>query len=216
MSGYKLYAYPHNPNATKALIAAQFGGIKIDYPQDFKMGTENKTPEFLKKFPPGQVPAMDTPDGPLFESNALARYVARKGDRGLLGGSDYEQSLVDAWIEYTRSKIEAHGWPIVGPIYGFAKFDQQKSDDARNGLKNAMTLLDGQFAERQFLVGNRITLADIVVFCTFNNVRPGVERDFVTPFPNFFKWFTAIAATPQVKAVVGDVEFPEKAAPPKA
>ena len=60
---YTIHSYPHNPNVFKALIAAEFGGLKIDYPQDFKFTVDNKTPEFLKKNPNGQVPTLDTPEG---------------------------------------------------------------------------------------------------------------------------------------------------------
>ena len=41
---------------------------------DFKFAVDNKTPEFLKKFPLGKVPAMDTPFGPLVESMAMLKY----------------------------------------------------------------------------------------------------------------------------------------------
>ena len=51
----KLYTYPQNKNAYKALIAAQYVGAKIEVPA-FKMGVDNKTEQFLKKNPFGKVP----------------------------------------------------------------------------------------------------------------------------------------------------------------
>lgn len=38
-----------------------------------------------------QVPTLETPDGGVFESNAIARYVARLADKGLFGASTYEE-----------------------------------------------------------------------------------------------------------------------------
>ncbi|PRQ20567.1 putative thioredoxin-like protein [Rosa chinensis] len=38
------------------------------------MGVSNKTPQFLKMNPIGKVPVLETPDSPVFESNAIARY----------------------------------------------------------------------------------------------------------------------------------------------
>jgi len=38
------------------------------------MFVTTKTPEFLKMNPIGKVPVLETPDGPIFESNAIARY----------------------------------------------------------------------------------------------------------------------------------------------
>jgi len=50
----KLYTYPGGKNSFKALIAAEYIGAKIDLPP-FKMGVDNKTPEFLAKNPFGKV-----------------------------------------------------------------------------------------------------------------------------------------------------------------
>jgi len=37
--------------------------------------------------PLGKVPVLETPDGPVFESNAIARYVARLNNNTLYGSS---------------------------------------------------------------------------------------------------------------------------------
>lgn len=85
-----------NKNAFKALIAAEFCGVKVELAKNFEMGVSNKTPEFIKMNPLGkvpqlnfkkkfnsviqelknsmQVPVLETPDGAVFESNAIARY----------------------------------------------------------------------------------------------------------------------------------------------
>jgi len=38
-----------------------------------------------------QVPTLETPTGGVWESNAIARYVARLSDKGLFGTSQYEE-----------------------------------------------------------------------------------------------------------------------------
>ena len=82
-----------NKNASKALIAAEYSGIEVEFVKDFQMGVSNKTPEFIKMNPIGKVPVLETPDGPVCESNAIARYVTRlKADNPLYGSSliEYE------------------------------------------------------------------------------------------------------------------------------
>lgn len=44
-----------NKNAYKALIAAEYSGVKVDVVKDFQMGVTNKSPEFLKMNPIGKV-----------------------------------------------------------------------------------------------------------------------------------------------------------------
>lgn len=50
-----LYTYPENFRAYKALIAAEFSGVKVNVASDFEFGVTNKSEAFLKKFPYGQV-----------------------------------------------------------------------------------------------------------------------------------------------------------------
>lgn len=50
----KLWTYPGNKNAFKALIAAEAAGVKVELPP-FQMGVDNKSAEFLAKNPIGKV-----------------------------------------------------------------------------------------------------------------------------------------------------------------
>lgn len=92
MSFGKIYTYPDNTRVipyvetywlrlfltVRALAAAAFGKLQVDVPA-FQMGTENKSPEFLKKFPVGKVPAFEGADGVLiFESDAISYYSKLK------------------------------------------------------------------------------------------------------------------------------------------
>ena len=72
----QLFTYPGNFRAFKALIAAEYVGVDIDVP-DFDVEKTAKTPSFLAMSPMGKVPVLKTPQGAIFESNAIARYVAR-------------------------------------------------------------------------------------------------------------------------------------------
>ena len=50
-----LHAGSTNKNAYKALIAAEYSGVKVELVKDFEMGVSNKTPEFFKMNPIGKV-----------------------------------------------------------------------------------------------------------------------------------------------------------------
>ncbi|EGW08387.1 Elongation factor 1-gamma [Cricetulus griseus] len=66
MAAGTLYTYPENWRAFKALIAAQSSGAQVrvlSAPPHFHFGQTNRTPEFLRKFPAGKVPAFKGDDG---------------------------------------------------------------------------------------------------------------------------------------------------------
>ncbi|KAL5553975.1 hypothetical protein UlMin_041376 [Ulmus minor] len=69
-----LHAGKANKNAFKALIVAEYTGVKIEVSENFEIGVSNKTPEFIKMNPLGKIPILETPDGAIFKSNAIARY----------------------------------------------------------------------------------------------------------------------------------------------
>jgi len=211
-----IYAYQGNVNAQKTQIAALYGGITVEMAKDFKMGVDNKTPEFLKWNPNGQVPTMMTPEGPIWESNAMARYVARKGsDKGLFGNNDYEASQVDQWLEWFRSKIEPQAGPLVAPIFGWMEYNAATHDKAKDEVKKALTILNTFLDGKKHLVANRVTLADIVlcvgIYRLFTLIMPLNE---MSVFPHVVSWFQNLVAQPHFKTVLGEMKYCEKEAEP--
>ncbi|KAJ0078044.1 hypothetical protein Patl1_36616 [Pistacia atlantica] len=73
-SGEVLHGLKGHKSPFKALIVAEYNGVQVKLVDNFKLGVTNKSPEFLKLNPIGKVPVLETPDGPVFESNAIARY----------------------------------------------------------------------------------------------------------------------------------------------
>eukprot|EP01113_Clastostelium_recurvatum_P012542 TRINITY_DN1651_c2_g1_i1.p1 TRINITY_DN1651_c2_g1~~TRINITY_DN1651_c2_g1_i1.p1 ORF type:complete len:219 (-),score=62.37 TRINITY_DN1651_c2_g1_i1:78-734(-) len=216
---YTFRAYPNNPNASKTFIAAQFGSkLDIQYPQDFKFTVDNTTPEFLKKAPTGQVPILETPEGTIFESNAIAKYVARKTDPALLGGSVFEQSLVDSWIEFSRSS-ERNYLGLILPILGWGKFDQKSHDDSLAGTNKAFAAVERWLADgsRKYLVGDRVTLADIIIWTQVYAVyKFALGKSHRAPYPHVLEWLNRLAETPEFKAVVPELGLTEEDGKPKA
>jgi elongation factor 1-gamma len=76
-----------------------------------------------------------------------------------------------------------------------------------------MTALNDHLLHHTYLVGERVTLADIVVACTMLSLYQNVlDPGFRKPFGNVNRWFTTIINQPQVKKVVGAVALAEKMA----
>ena len=100
-----MFAEPGNFRAFKILIAAEYNQVNIEVPA-FNV-KDNKTEAFLKVSPLGKVPALKTAHGSIFESNAIARYVARlRQDTGLYGATFFESAEVDQWVDFNNNSIE--------------------------------------------------------------------------------------------------------------
>merc|ERR1712038_66737 len=109
----------------------------------------------------------------------------------------------------------------VFPCMGIMQFNKVAADRAKEDVKSALTCLNDHLLTRTFLVGERISLADIATACTLLNLYKHVlEPNFRKPFGNVNRWFTTVINQPNVKAVIGDfalctkmAEFDEKKYP---
>ncbi|XP_058444528.1 elongation factor 1-gamma [Malaya genurostris] len=206
-----LYTYPGNFRAYKALIAAQFSGAKVSLASDFVFGETNKSEAFLKKFPLGKVPAFETADGKfLTESNAIAYYVANEQ---LRGKTDFEKAEVLSFLSFADNELlpAVHGW--VFPILGIIQYQKNNVERAKQDVKAALTALNTRLLRQTFLVGERLTLADIVVFATLLSAyENALDPSFRAPFGSVTRWFTTVLNQPQVKAVVQSLTLCAKVA----
>ena len=211
-----LYANPQGYRAVKTLIAAKYAGVEVTMPA-FELGKDNKTPAFLAKNPMGKIPVLDTPSGPLFESNAIARYVARlRPDSGLYGSTFYESAQVDQWVDFCATEVEPARGVWYYTITGALPANNPKPlQEAKKDVEAALKVLDGHFLHRTFLVGNAVTLADLCLFaalldCYAKLFSPALQKQN----PNVLRWFNTIAHQPHVLAVVPSVSFATEEAQP--
>ncbi|KAJ8769858.1 hypothetical protein K2173_008940 [Erythroxylum novogranatense] len=203
-----LHAGNTNKNAFKALIAAEYSGVQVELVKNFEMGVSNKTPEFLKMNPIGKVPVLETPDGPIFESNAIARYVARlNGDNALFGSSLIEYAHTEQWIDFASLEIDANILRWFIPRIGFAVYLPPAEEAAIAALKRALASLNTHLASNTYLVGHSVTLADIIMTC---NLSMGFSRiltkDFTSEFPHVERYFWTMVNQPNFRKVLGEVK----------
>ncbi|KAH9781296.1 elongation factor 1-gamma 2 [Citrus sinensis] len=210
-----LHAGNTNKNAFKALITAEYTGVNVELVKNFEMGVTNKTPEFLKMNPIGKVPVLETPDGPIFESNAIARYVARlKADNPLLGSSLIDSAHIEQWIDFSSLEIDTNILRWFIPRVGFAVYLPQAEEAAIASLKRALAALNTHLASNTYLVGHSVTLADIIMTC---NLTLGFSRiltkSFTSEFPHVERYFWTMVNIPNFRKILGEIKQAESVPP---
>lgn len=214
----KIYTYPDNYRVWKSLVAAQYNQIDIELPP-FDFEKDLKTEAFKAKNPLQKVPVLETPNGCIFESGAIARYVARlRSDANLLGASNFQQAQVDQWLDFSLNEIEPARGIWLYPIMGYLAFNEKAYTEAKKELSNSLTVLNNHLLNNTFLVGNAVTLADITIATALVHLYTLVfTPKFIAPFTNVTRWFTTLINQPEFSKVIGKVEFAkEEAQPPKA
>ena len=166
----------------------------------------------------------------MFESNAIAYYVANDQLRG--GKDSVAQSQVLQWLNFADSDILPAACTWVFPTLGIMQFNKNNTDRAKEDITKAMNALNDHLLNHTFLVGERVTVADIAVACTMislyqNVLDPGFrlvskflydeilfwcKALYRKPFGNVNRWFNTVVNQPQAKKVLGEVKMAEKMA----
>ena len=173
-----------------SLIAAQYNGVHINLPE-FNFGVDNQTEEFLKMNPMGKVPVMMTPDGPIFESTAMARYVARiRRDTGLMRSTFYQQAQVDQWIDWSNAELLPALTPWYYTVMGWMQPNMKNVETSKVSTASKLAILNEHLAKHTFMVGERLTLADIIIVCDlFYPMKFIMDAKYRAPYPSLMRWF---------------------------
>ncbi len=128
-------------------------------------GALHKTDAFLSAHPFGAVPAAFSPDGKIgiFESNAIARAVVRLASqpRGLYGDDPYTASRIDAFLD--ASLVFARDVQVYLLKLAGGRVEPPTHERARAARDAYLAGIEQALAPaRAFLVGDALTLADIV------------------------------------------------------
>jgi len=146
----------------------------------------------------------------LFKSNAIAYYLATDVLRGT---SPVDAALVQQWIEFADSDILPSYCTWLFPCLGFMQYNKQNTERAKEDIKAALSVLNTHLQTRTYLVGERISLADISVATYLVQLyRLVLDADLRKPYPHTNRWFETLVHQPQFKAVLGEVTLCDKQA----
>ena len=160
-----------NPHVVRMFIAEM--GIDIETIEIDLMGGENRQNSYLKKNPSGQLPALELDDGSfLAEITVICEYLDEmKGHTDLIGTNPQERAETKMWTRRIDLQILE---PLTNGFRYAEGYDLFKDrlhliPEAANDLKaiaqERLTWLDKQLEGKEFICGDRFSLADIMFYC---------------------------------------------------
>ena len=185
MSTYTLVGH-HGSTCSRTVIATlEEVGAQYDIKTIDIMTGEHKAADYIAKYQPfGQIPALVDGDYILFESRAIARYVASKANAEELYPTDLKaRGLVDAWLSVNQSNsgpiVDIVGEFFFGPFLG-ATPDETKRAPLTEKLNGLFDVLEKQLTKSKFLAGDHFTLADLsfLAYTTYLLQAKGFEAPF--------------------------------------
>ena len=117
--------------------------------------------------PTNKFPLLETPEGNLQETQAIAKFLAH-GHASLLGGNAVERAQIDQWLNWWQSGVAQAGAPAIYAVLGRnTEVTQAAFNDACKAIKENLRALD-QALTGDWLVGGSCTVADVVLAAGFS------------------------------------------------
>ena len=205
----ELYWGSGSPFAWRVMLTLEVKGL--DYQSkllEFSKG-ENKSPEYLKLNPRGKVPTLKDGDFVIYESLAIMAYLDRRySEPPLFGKTPQETALIWRFISECESYLVSAADKVVRPVFfgkGLDKVDE--IEQAAQAIRHELNLLNEQLTNRNWLVTEGISAADIAVFPVIQLVLRAASKEAAQPFnlgiaplaqtyPNIARWVERIEALP--------------------
>ncbi len=202
-----LYGALGSPFVRKAIVVLSEKGIKYDHEQVIPFGPN---PEYRKIHPLGKIPAFRDGDRILPDSSVIAAYLERTHPEPQLYPSDpYEYARALWFEEFGDGGLSpVTGSKIFFPRVIAPRFMNQPADEA--AIKKTLDeevpplfdYLEQEIGDKQFLVGNRFSIADIGIATQFVNFKlAGCSVD-AKRWPKLAAYIERIHSRPSFKAVI--------------
>jgi glutathione S-transferase len=163
----------------------------------------HKRPEYLALNPYGRVPTIEEDGFVLYESTAILEYLeSLKPEPSLFPHGARERALVDMHMKLCDLEFTRYAGTILFPKRFLPKdrWDLAAFEQARMPMERHLTILARQLGDREYLVGDRFTAADLV-YTPHLQFLPLFE--VATPAP-IAAWAKRLLARPSAATTVPD------------
>jgi GST-like protein len=210
----QLYSLP-TPNGVKVAIMLEEIGLPYEAHRVNFESNDQTSPEFLSLNPNNKIPAIIDPDGPggkplpLFESGAILIYLAEKSGR-LLPKDPAARYQTIQWLMFQMGGIG----PMFGQVGFFNKFAGKDYEDKRPRdryvaeARRLLAVLNHQLADRDWIMGDEYTIADIATFPWVNNLLGFYEAGELVGIADFPHVTRVLGSFLQRPAVIEGLQVP--------
>ena len=192
-----LNSFGPNPRMLSMFLLEK--NISIDFIEHDLMAAENRKEAYLRKNPGGQLPALELDNGEVIsETVVICDYLEELyPNPALIGTTGEERAETRMWNRRIEQKITENIYAGFRFAEGLQLFENRMRclPEAADGLKasgqDGLAWLDEQMQGKEFICGNRLTIADLVLYCC-TDFSSGVGQSINVEFENVRSWFSRV------------------------
>lgn len=202
----KIYDFPLSPNCRKVRAVAYELGLTPEFLPVHLFKGEQHGPGIAALNPNERVPILVDGDFVLWESNAIAAYLA--SGTPLLPTTARERADVERWADWQL----AHFGPAVGkvafqrlvkPMTGQGQPDPKIIEEGTADYAKFTGVLEASLGSKEYVAG-RLSIADFILASIFSIATTvGLET---SPFPKVCSWLGRMMARESMKRALSDAQ----------
>ncbi|GAB5468416.1 MAG: glutathione S-transferase [Rhodospirillales bacterium] len=190
----RIHSFPLSGHAHRVELFASLAGIDHEVINVDLAGGAHKKPPFLALNPAGQVPVIEDGDVVISDSNAILVYLARKYAPAFLPQDPILAAEVQKFLSLAAGEI-AFGPAAARLIVLFdAPLDPAT---CKATADRVFAKLEAHLEGRDFLVGDRPTIADVAIYSYTAHAPEGNVS--LEPYPNIRRLLANIRDLPGFK-----------------
>lgn len=183
----KLYGIAASRTARPLWLLEELG-VPYEHVSQSYAGGATKSPEFLKINPNGHIPALVDDGTIVWESMAINLYLARKFGGPLAPANLSEEAELLRWTFWSVTECEKDALTVLMHRVAMPadKREASLAERAEGALKRPLEILNAHLADRQYIVGDRFTVADVNVASVIAWAQPA--KALMEANPNVAGW----------------------------
>ena len=190
-----------NPRLVRMFLAEK--GIEVPSEEVDIMAGENRRAPYTDRNPGGQMPSLELDGGRVLgETVTICEYIEDTHPTPpLVGANPEEKAETRMWVRRVELNITEHLYNGFRFSEGLDMFKErihvipQAADDLKAIVQERLGWLDALLNGKSWIVGDRFTLADIVLYCALD-FGAGVGQTRNSEQKNLDAWFGRVAARP--------------------
>ncbi|MDH4273897.1 MAG: glutathione S-transferase [Gammaproteobacteria bacterium] len=183
----KLYDFEYSGNCYKIRLLLSMLGLSYQREPIDMLAQQQKSPEFLRLHPKGELPVLEDAGTVIRDSNAIMVYLASRYAPDWYPHDPKTQADVQYWLSTAANEVH-HGLAAARAhkVFGFAR----NYAEAALKAQATLTLLDRHLAEHTWLVVDRVTIADVAMYPYAALAEQG--EILLAPYRHVRAWFERI------------------------
>lgn len=193
----RIWGRRNSSNVQKVLWLAGELGVEFEHVAAGGQFGRLDEAEFRALNPFGLIPAIEDDGLAVWESHTICRYLAER-----YGGERWwpdvtERARIEPWMDWHQSAFQTPF--MTGLFWGYFRTPEAERDwpsirQAEARCAELLGFVDSQLAGRDFLAGDRLTLADIPLgSCMYRYFTLEIRRPDV---PNVEAWYARLSERP--------------------